>query len=95
MLVIKPWSNSYEYYSETSVPLRVASAWAVIGSKCFLVLSADGDLHRFVRTYCIITPLSSAFAALLLLLLLVLFSALDTGNAADVSFHGGIASMLS
>ncbi len=76
MLVIKPWSNNYEYYSETRVPLHVASAWAVIGSKYLLVLSADGDLCRFVRTYWIFTPLPSAFAMLLLLLLLVLFLAL-------------------
>ena len=76
MLVIKPWSNNYEYYSETRVPLCVASAWAVIGSKYLLVLSANGDLCRFVRTYWIITPSPSAFAMLLLLLLLVLFSAL-------------------
>ena len=62
MLVIKPWSNNYEYYSETRVPLHVASAWAVIGSKYLLVLSANGDLCRFVHTYWIITPLPSAFA---------------------------------
>jgi hypothetical protein len=76
LLVIKPWSNNYEYYSETRVPLCVASAWAFIGSKYLLVLSADGDLCRFVRTYCIITSSPSAFAMLLLLLLLVLFSTL-------------------
>jgi hypothetical protein len=76
LLVIKPWSNNYEYYSETRVPLRVASAWAVIGSKYLLVLSANVDLRRFVCTSWIITPLPSAFAMLLLLLLLVLFSAL-------------------
>jgi hypothetical protein len=76
LLVIKPWSNNYEYCSETRVPLRIASAWAVIGSKYLLVLSANGDLHRFVHTYWIITPSPSAFATLLLLLLLVLFSAL-------------------
>jgi hypothetical protein len=58
------------------VPLHVASAWAVIGSKYLLVLSSNGDLRRFVRTYWIITPLPSAFDMLLLLLLLVLFSAL-------------------
>jgi hypothetical protein len=44
------------------VPLHVASAWTVIGSKCLLVLSADGGLRRFVRTYWIITPSPSAFA---------------------------------
>ncbi len=76
MFVIKPCANNYEYYSETRVPLHVASAWAVIGSKYLLVLLADGDLRRFVHTYWIITPLPSAFATLLLLLLLVLFAAL-------------------
>ncbi len=60
MLVIKPWSNNYEYYCETRVPLRIASAWAVIGSKYLLVLSADGDLRRFVRTYWIINFCSSS-----------------------------------
>ncbi len=58
------------------MPLLAASAWAVIGGKYPLVLLPDGDLHRFVRTYWIITPLPSAFTMLLLLLLLVLFSAL-------------------
>jgi hypothetical protein len=37
------------------VPLRIASAWAVIVSKYLLVLSADGDLRRFVCTYWIIS----------------------------------------
>ncbi len=63
MLVIKPWSNNYEYYSEARVPLHVASAWAVIGSKYLLVLSADGDLHRFVRTYWIIIITGLRFLA--------------------------------
>ncbi len=60
MLVIKPWSNNYEYYSETRVPLLAASAWAVIGGKYPLVLLADGDLRRFVRTYWIISDASTS-----------------------------------
>jgi hypothetical protein len=34
--------------------LLLMSAWAVIGSKYLLVLSANGDLRRFIRTYWII-----------------------------------------
>ena len=40
-----------------------------------LVVSADGDLCRYIRAYWIITPLPSVFATLPLLLNLVLFSA--------------------
>jgi hypothetical protein len=76
LLVIKPWSNNYEYCSETRVPLRAASAWADIDGRYPLVLPANGDLRRFVCTYWIIIPLPSAFAMPLLLLLLALFSAL-------------------
>jgi hypothetical protein len=60
LLVIKPWSNNYEYYSENRVPLHIASAWAVIGSKYLLVLSAYFDLRRFVCTYWIINCRSVA-----------------------------------
>jgi hypothetical protein len=62
------------------VKLGCLSALQVLGlslaASMFLVLSADGDLRRFVRTYWIITPSPSAFAMLHLLLLLVLFSAM-------------------
>ncbi len=60
------------------MPLCAANAWADIDGQYLLVLPADGDLRRFVCTYWIITPSPSAFATLLLLLLLVLFSVLKT-----------------
>ena len=46
-----------------------------LAASILLVLSADGDLCRYLRVYWIITSLPSIFATLLLLLILALFSA--------------------